>query len=190
MINRAYGCKENMSQKTIFVLANSIKKQQRCIARRETFKNSDGKRCWGEWIRPVTHHDEGAISLSECRLQDGTIPKPLDVIQIATTINENSLTQPENWYVQQSARWRKVTTWNQKEAERLVETPKNLWIEPGVRQDRATPQYLIACGAHQSLYLIRPEDFYLSIEINAWEGVEKEESEVSSVMGRKRTTSP
>jgi hypothetical protein len=80
-----------MTQKKIFVLANSIKKQQRCVAGIEIVKGLDGKEDWGEWIRPVTHHDEGAISLSECRLQGGTGPVPFDVIQIPLTSCEKTL---------------------------------------------------------------------------------------------------
>lgn len=83
-----------MPLKKVFVLANSIKKRQRCIAGREIIKHHDGKEYWGEWIRPVTLHDEGAVSLSECRLQDGTIPVPLDVVHIPITSCENNSAQP------------------------------------------------------------------------------------------------
>jgi hypothetical protein len=162
-----------MPQKTVFVLANSIKKQQRCVAGRELFRDSHGEQCWGGWIRPVTHHDEGAISLVECRLQDGTTPVPFDVIQIPTTSNENSPTQPENWYIQQSAQWRKTATWSREEAEELIETPKNLWLERGVKQDRVTPQYLVSRKDHQSLYLIMPKNFYFSVKVDVWEGEKK-----------------
>jgi len=162
-----------MPLKTVFVLANSIKKRQRCVAGREVFRDSDGKQCWGGWIRPVTGHDEGALRLAECRLQDGTTPVPFDVIQIPTTSNENSATQPENWYIEASAQWRKTATLNRKEAEQLVETPKNLWLERGERQDRVTPQHLVSRNDHQSLYLVKPKNFYLSVEVASWEGVAK-----------------
>jgi hypothetical protein len=161
-----------MPQKTIFVLANSIKKKQRCIAGRELLKDTEGEPYWDGWIRPVTHHDEGAISFFECRLQDGKMPVPFDVIEIPTTSNENSATQPENWYIERSTPWRKTAAWSRKEAEQLVETPKNLWLEPADKQDRATPQYLMSRRSHQSLYLIKPENFYFSVEVNVWEGVE------------------
>jgi hypothetical protein len=98
---------------------------------------------------------------------------PFDVIQIPTTSNENSATQPENWYIEASAQWRKTATLNRKEAEQLVETPKNLWLERGERQDRVTPQHLVSRNDHQSLYLVKPKNFYLSVEVASWEGVAK-----------------
>ena len=162
-----------MPVKKIFILANSIKKQQRCVAGREVVKHPDGEEYWGEWIRPVTNHDEGAIRLSECRLQDGTVPAPFDVIQVPITSNENSPTQPENQYIQPGAQWSKITTWSKEEAQNLIERPKNLWLEPGVKQDRVTPQYQLSQKEHQSLYLIQPVNFRFLVEVNTWEGVDK-----------------
>ena len=150
--------------KTVFILANSIKKSQRCVAGREVLEDSGGESYWGGWVRPVTDHDEGAISLTECRLQDRTIPVPYDVVQISTTSNEGNPTQPENWYIEKSFRWTKTGRWGRREAEQLVETPDNLWLEPRMRQDRVTPQYLTSCVNHQSLYLIKPQDFCFSVE--------------------------
>ncbi len=164
---------ENMPEKKLFVLANSIKKQQRCIAGIEIVTGKDGEEYWGNWIRPVTHHDEGAISMSECRLQDGAIPAPLDVVQVPLTSPENSATQPENWFIKQGANWRKITSWSRKEAQRLTETPPDLWLEPGVKQDRVRPQYLLSQKSRQSLYLIQPVNFRFLVEITNWEGIEK-----------------
>lgn len=162
-----------MPRKTIFVLANSIKKKQRCVAGRELLKHSDGEPYWGGWIRPVTDHDEGAITFDECRLQDRTLPVPYNVIQIPMTSNQNSSTQPENWYIQRSAKWKKTATWGREEAEQLIETPNDLWLQPGVKQDRATPHYLISRTNYQSLYLIKPKSFYFYVEVSTWDGVEK-----------------
>jgi hypothetical protein len=164
-----------MLQKKIFVLANSIKKHQRCVAGLEIVKKPDGKEYYGEWIRPVTDHDEGAIRLSECRLQDDTVPLPFDVIQIPIASCENNTTQPENWYIQPGAQWSKITTWNKDEAQKLIENPKNLWLEPGVEQDRVTSQYLILQKEHQSLYLIQPKNFRLFVKVSTWEGVDKKQ---------------
>jgi hypothetical protein len=101
------------------------------------------------------------------------MPAPFDVVEIPTTSNEDSPTQPENWYIQPSAQWRKTATWGRKEAEQLIETPNNLWLERGVNQDRVTPQYLLSREDHQSLYLIKPKNFCFSVEVTAWEGVER-----------------
>jgi hypothetical protein len=163
-----------MTQKKIFVLANSIKKQQRCVAGIEIVKGLGGKEDWGEWIRPVTHHDEGAIRLSECRLQDGAAPLPFDVIQIPLTARENNPTQPENWYIQPSGQWSKITVWSKNEAQKLIERPKSLWWEPGAKkQDRVTPQYLLSQKKHQSLYLVKPVNFQFFVEDYNWDGKDK-----------------
>lgn len=154
------------ASKKIFVLANSVKKRQRCVAGREVIKESDGVEYWGEWIRPVTLHDEGAINPLECRLQDGTNLVLFDIIQVPLTSNENSPTQPENWYIQKGAQWRKISTGSRAEAWDLVEAPKNLWLEAGVKQDRVTPEYLLSQKSHRSLYLIQPVNFRFFVEMN------------------------
>lgn len=164
-----------MPLKKIFVLANSIKKQQRCVAGIEIIKKPDGKEYYGEWIRPVTHHDEGAISSSECRLQHGAVPIPFDVIQIPLFSLENNPTQPENWYIQPDAQWSKVAAWSEDEAQKLIEDPKNLWLEAGVDQDRVTSQYILSQEKHQSLYLIRPKDFRFLVKTSTWEGIDKKQ---------------
>jgi len=162
-----------MPLKKVFVLANSIKKHQRCIAGREIVRHPDGKEYWGEWIRPVTLHDEGAVSISECRLQDDTIPVPLDVIHIPITSCENNSAQPENWYIERNTRWAKIRTFTNNAAQKLIETPENLWLEPRVKQDRVTPQHLLSRKNYQSIYLIRPENFHFFVEVNSWDGVDK-----------------
>jgi len=163
-----------MSTKKLFILANSIKKHHRCIAGREVVKSPDGNEYWAGWVRPVTRHDEGAIYQSEYLLQDSSIPAPFDVIEIPFSGIENSSTQPENWFILQGAQWSKISRWSSAEAQLLIETPKNLWLQPGVKQDRVTPQYLLSQESHQSLYLIKPVDFRLFIEVSTnWEGIEK-----------------
>lgn len=159
-----------MPAKKLFILANSIKKQHRCVAGREVISSTDGKYHWGGWIRPVSTHDEGAISIQECRLQDNCIPDPLDVIDIPCTNCENDPTQPENWQIQGGSSWNKITKWSLQDAAKLLEFPDNLWLQPGEKQDRATSNYLITLQEHQSLYLIKPENFKFLIETKHWNG--------------------
>lgn len=59
------------------------------------------------------------------------------------------------------------------EAQCLIERPKDLWLVPGVKQDRVTSQCLLSEKEHQSLYLIQPVNFRFLVEINTWEGVDK-----------------
>lgn len=159
-----------MPTKKLFVLANSIKKNHRCVAGREVISGTDGKDHLGSWIRPVSTHDEGAISIQECRLEDSCIPEPLDVIEIPCTICENDPTQPENWQIQGGATWHKIAKWDLQAAAKLLEFPSNLWLQPGEKQDRVTSKYLVTLQGHQSLYLIKPENFKFLVETKPWDG--------------------
>jgi hypothetical protein len=159
-----------MPTKKLFVLANSIKKNHRCVAGREVISGTDGQNHWGGWIRPVSTHDEGAISIQECRLEDNCIPKPLDVIKIPCTTCENDPTQPENWEIQRGSSWHKITNWDSQVAASLLESPSDLWLQPGVKQDRVTSEYLVTLQGHQSLYLIKPKNFKFLVETKPWDG--------------------
>lgn len=161
-----------MPAKRICVLANSIKKQHRCVAGRELIAKS-GKTLWGDWIRPVTDHDEGAVTISECSFQDGSVPIPFDVVEVPLTSAEKNPTQPENWYIKKDSQWRKITSLSNKDVVNLIETPDDLWLEPEVKQDRVTPKFLLKQKNHQSLYLIRPTNFRFRVEKTSWDGVEK-----------------
>jgi hypothetical protein len=76
-----------MISKRILVLANSTKHHpMRCVAGRELIAEETGKSPWGSWIRPVSNHDEGALDVSERRLEQAADPKPLDVVHLQKTI--------------------------------------------------------------------------------------------------------
>lgn len=155
-----------MPEKRLFVLANSIKKQNRCVAGREIITPPDGQDYWGGWIRPVSNHDEGAIGLSECRLDDHCIPEPLDVVSVPCDQCENCQTQPENWQIKPEGQWSKIGRWGIQNAQQLIESPLNLWSQLGQPTDRVSPSFLNSIPNHQSLYLIHPEGFRFVIEIN------------------------
>lgn len=42
-----------------------------------------------------------------------------------------------------------------------------------MKQDRVTHQYLLSRKNHQSIYLIRPENFHFFIAVSSWDGVDK-----------------
>jgi len=130
----------------------------------------DGEDYWGGWIRPVSTHDEGAISIRECRLNDNCIPEPLDVVEIPCTHCENEPTQPENWQIHEDLSWKKIDRWNLQDAIDLLESPSNLWLQPGTKQDRVTSEYLHTLQDHQSLYLIKPDNFRFLVETKHWDG--------------------
>ncbi|MFH2050492.1 MAG: hypothetical protein ABIJ12_13735 [bacterium] len=158
-----------MVAKRICVVANSIKKSNRCIAGREILKKQDGIDYWGNWIRPVSSHDEGAVSINECRLQDNCVPSPFDLIQVDCQSCENDPSQPENWLIQSDAKWQKLGSYDIGVIDDIVEAPDDLWLEPFGRQDRVSPTFLTTLDNHQSLYLIKPDNFNFFIE-SSWSG--------------------
>lgn len=161
-----------MVAKRICVIANSIKKSNRCIAGREVLKGRGGNHYWGNWVRPVSSHDEGAVSVNECRLKDNCIPAPFDLIKVECKNCENDHAQPENWLIESNAQWQKVGAYNINMIDDIVEHPHNLWLEPNEKRDRVSPTFLNTLENHQSLYLIKPDSFHFFIA-SRWGGGKK-----------------
>jgi hypothetical protein len=160
--------------KRVFILANSYKHHPiRCIAGREVIQNEKGDIRWGGWDRPVTDHNEGALRLDECWYLDGSNPQPLDVADIPLGAPEHDQIQPENWFIQPNQPWTKSGEWDASVAAQLVEQPNNLWLEPGQKTDRVSPDFLGRMARRQSLSLIRPDSVHLQIETKTWEGQRK-----------------
>lgn len=141
--------------RTIVCLANSNKHHpSRCIAGREL-----GNGGAGAWLRPVADYnvDEGAISPDASRLQDGTQPQMLDVIEIPLVRAVPHGCQVENHLINGAA-WIKTGRLDWAYLETLVETPRNLWGSGNSTRnglnDRLSPAEAAFC--HGSLYLVRP----------------------------------
>ena len=164
-----------MVTKRILVLANSIKRQRRCVAGCELIDEEAGKFRWGDWIRPVSNHDEGALDFVERRLADGKDPKPLDVIQLSLSNPENNPLQPENWLIQAGQPWIKESSLAPQVIPSLLKEPDDLWLQPGQKSDRANPAFLQHLSNLQSLYLVRPESFQFEIRSTTWEGRAKKQ---------------
>jgi hypothetical protein len=140
--------------KTILVLANSIRVRNRCIAGREaTLVDSHWR--YGPWIRPVSAQGEGAVPLNKSICTDGTQPAVRDVVTIALSAKQDCQHQPENYFIDTSQRWEKVAhiepDWTS-----ILEQPADLWLQPNVKKDRISTSFLNAASGIQSLYLIRP----------------------------------
>jgi hypothetical protein len=162
--------------KRIIVLANSTKHHpQSCIAGRELLDEIGDVKKWGSWIRPVSTHDEGALSLTERRLTNAEDPKPLDLIRVPLLQAVNNPLQPENWLIQPGQVWSKDSTLAAGELLRLLEQPDDLWLDPSQQNDRASGLYLQRLPKVQSLYLIRPQAFHFHIRSRVWEGYAKKQ---------------
>jgi len=160
--------------KRILVLANSTKHHpQSCIAGRELADESGDMKRWGPWIRPVSAHDEGALTLAERRLANGEDPTPLDLIRVPLVEAQKNLLQPENWLIQLGQVWIRDSTLATGELLHFVEQPESLWLDPSQQNDRASGFFLQHLPKLQSLYVIRPQAFHFHIRSRVWEGSAK-----------------
>jgi len=158
-----------MPVKRLQILANSVKKQQHCIAGRELLEN-DGRFSFAGWIRPVSRHGEGELSWSDCRFPSGNTPNILDLVEIELEEHAGSEAQPENWFINPNARWKKALVQPGNLPDLVIDDPRRLWLAPGEKIDRITPAALkqLECGS--SLYLIKVTCFRIHMSWRKWEG--------------------
>ncbi|MBF0634466.1 MAG: hypothetical protein HQK85_07415 [Nitrospinae bacterium] len=159
--------------KQIVVLANSVKKDPgRCIAGREII-GSNTHLSIGPWIRPVNRGGkEGALLPVHFTFEDSSIPRVFDVIEIHLDKKDTDPSQPENWLVSEGRTWRRVDRWNIKQVARLlIESPDELWLQPGVETDRGSKEYFTSNPPQQSLYLLKLQN--AEIRKRYWDGREK-----------------
>lgn len=86
-----------MPQVQFICLAHSKKYSKRCVAgvRLDT----------GEWIRPISKEEHGALTPAQLQLADGGEPRKFDVISAWLGDHVPVKNQPENWRIQNSP-WR------------------------------------------------------------------------------------
>ena len=93
-------------RKSFLVLANSIKNNHRCIAGIElqTCENAIFENI-GRWVRPVSKHSGGAISLEELSCTNGKATDVFDIVEIALQGTADVQGQPEDWFIEPSLKW-------------------------------------------------------------------------------------
>jgi hypothetical protein len=146
-----------MARKRLLILANSFKRDARCIAGRE-LSIVDGRYRIGRWIRPVSAHDEGQLELLESTYQQGSLVQVLDIAEVDLAGPANDPYQPENWTIAGPHCWRRVPpARNTVPLEKLVESPPHLWPDDSEpRSDRIWHERLRRRPPAQSIYVIRP----------------------------------
>lgn len=146
------------------ILANSIKKHGRCIAGREIQRDFPLK--LGDWIRPISKSEGGALSLNEVIKDSGGRIQLLDDVIASLRGPQLGIAQPENWLLAGDQPWQGKGRIPMHPAlsELLEEHPATLWGtgESG-RSDRVSPNSQELQTLHQSLVIIRPEslEFHL-----------------------------
>lgn len=163
-----------MESKRIIVLANSIKKGGRCVAGRELNRNSGSV---GGWIRPISDVEEGTLMPQHMEVDRNNQLNVLDIVDVPLVQHANDRCHPEDWNVG-SAKWQHVHRFTLSEILRLEETPHGLWLEDKTHSDRVSCDFIFGQSCHQSLYLVRPNNFRVRIwkEYNSARGYNQKKS--------------
>ena len=90
--------------KRIVCLANSRKLAGRCIAGREWAE----ERGAGRWIRPVSARECGDVSEYERQYEDGSDPRPLDIVDVPVLEPKPDGCQTENWLLDPERYWERA----------------------------------------------------------------------------------
>jgi len=114
----------------------------------------DARHQVGGWIRPVSQIGEGELLPRHFILEDQSAPEFLDIVQLHVEEPDKDKSQPENWLVSDGLPWKKLGQLDPKEISGLVEHPQDLWLQPDVKSDRTTKEYIAANPPSQSLYLL------------------------------------
>ena len=157
-----------MLVKRIVCLANSFKTGGSCIAGKEVLANG-----FGEWIRPVSDRATAELRFSECKYTDTQGPKLLDIIDVPLLGSVDPQThQTENHVIDTTRRWSKVGELPLAELPKLRDRPTRLWINSD-RTGAGAYNCISeeeAATLHDSLVLIRPENFVVKAGSKTWDG--------------------
>jgi hypothetical protein len=163
--------------KRLLVLANSVKKNGRCVAGRLLTDGSPAAALG--WCRPISDTGEGELYPRHMVLSGKTELCPLDVVDVPVSGYAKNPAHPEDWMVS-GDQWTRVKRLKPQVLPRLVEEPRGLWLEDRNRPDRVSPAFFTKEGKHQSLYLIRPGRLRLRLwrEVNEFKGYTQKKTRV------------
>lgn len=110
--------------KRIVCLANSRKLNGRCLAGKEFCGNGVAA-----WIRPVGAREHGEVSEYERQYEDGSDPRPLDIIDVPLLRPQPKDYQQENWLLDPNFSWVKTgrATWS--DLTQLADCVEPLWLD-------------------------------------------------------------
>jgi hypothetical protein len=146
-----------MTEKTIVILANSVKKGGRCLAGKELITR-EGVRHVGNWIRPVPDPRGSEVSVTRMMRSWGREPRLLEILTIPFDAAAALPDQPENWVISSQQPWRLLGQFSWKDHEELLDHPKKLWDDANSGLRSVKEGYVQRMSNPSSLYLIRPEE--------------------------------
>ena len=149
-----------MLRKSLFVLANSFKHNERCVAGRELV-SVDGETVVSSWIRPVSVHGDGELNLAERIIVRTRAEVAVgDIVEVSLVRPSGDPTQPENWVLFGRGDWADVGANHRRPSlDELEEQPPGLWLDPVTTTDRARETWVAGNPPSQSLYVVRAEQF-------------------------------
>ena len=153
--------------KRIVCLANSLKTGGSCIAGKEV-----RRRGYGAWIRPVSERPTAEVSFAECRYENNSAPRLLDIVDVPLLNAAPQHHQTENHVIDASVRWVRSGELPWEQVAQLRDRPATLWINS---QHTSAGHYDCisqdeAATLHDSLALIRPENFNVRVGTSYWTG--------------------
>ena len=164
-----------MPVKRVLILANSIKKGQRCVAGRELL-NNEGRAKLGKWVRPVSNLGEGELHRQHYTLRSRKPARVLDVVDMMLAQQQQDPGQPENWRIADHVPWYKVRSLDPVHLPRFEESPPDLWLESTSHTDRISVEAQDRRFPQSSIVLIRPRNLKIRLwqEHNAWKGCDQQ----------------
>lgn len=163
-----------MEKITFVVLAKSFKPGGRCIAGKLATLQKNNTLQIGSWVRPVPNDGSGHGSLTGemYRYEDGSEVRILDVVEVTKVSTTDVPGQPENFVFDEFSPWRKLTSLRADSITNILDPIENIWYEQGSDTNIVTALYDHFGGITQSLCLIKPSSFVvtLSQDYNDYEG--------------------
>ncbi|HBY95697.1 MAG TPA: hypothetical protein DEP84_17375 [Chloroflexi bacterium] len=146
--------------KRIVCLANSRKRSGRCVAGKELSRHRPPG-----WIRPVSDREHEEVSEHECRYQDGSIVRVLDIIAVPLLDPRLRDYQQENWLLDPGHYWVKVgrATWSH--LPDLADSFAPLWVNGHSTYNGCNDKIPLALAARltSSLRLVQVDHLMLSV---------------------------
>lgn len=150
--------------RSICILANSIKFGGRCIAGKEVQLTTPPNRykLTNTWLRPLGHSVGGELSASEY-VCGNVVPKLLDIIEIPFHQPSAVVGQPEDWSVEPGKTWIKRGQFGATVLAKLLDFPPNLWLEYASHPDRVSTTWLTSHKS-PSLALVAVTDLKIVLQ--------------------------
>jgi hypothetical protein len=147
-----------MLRKSFIVLANSHKRNERCVAGRELVLEGS-QTVLSSWIRPVGAHGDGELAANERIIARTRAEVAVgDIVEVGLVRHLADPTQPENWLLSGRGDWLEVDArYRRPSLDELEEHPDELWLDPESPTDRVRESWLAQHPPAQSLYVVRAE---------------------------------